>query len=79
MGLTLTNTPYGNAQAVVELAILDENIRRVCFRGNTVISVVHSPSAKGDVARVNGIRSISIGCLGLVGSVDHHYNCRIEG
>ena len=49
-----------NAVAMVEVRILDQYIRRVGFRGDSVIAVVDCPIAKYNIRRVKRVRAVGV-------------------
>lgn len=62
----LPNTANGEAQAGVEIAVLDQHIGAVGLQRNTVVAVVYDPVAEGDVVHVDSVRSVSLrGLLAL--------------
>ena len=56
----LTNAANGDAKASVKIAILNQDVRAVCFHRNRIITVIDSPSAKGDIISIYSVRTIRL-------------------
>ena len=56
----LSDRAQRDAVAMVEVRILDQYIRRVGFRGDSVIAVVDCPIAKYNIRRVKRVRAVGV-------------------
>jgi hypothetical protein len=65
LAIVLPNASHRDAQAVVELAVLDGDIGAVGLHRQTVVSVVNGPVVKRNVRRPDGIRSVGVGCVAI--------------
>lgn len=58
--IILTNAADRNAQAGVEVAVFDEDVRTVGFRADGIVPIVDSPSTEGNVIRVNSVSAVGV-------------------
>lgn len=61
MSLTvLANAAYGEAEAGVEVTVLDEDVGAVRFQRDAVVAVVYDPVAEGNVVDVDCVGTICL-------------------
>jgi hypothetical protein len=60
LAIHLTNASKCNSRSSVELTVFDEDVCRVCFWRNAIVTVIHCPSSEGDVIGIDNVRPICI-------------------
>lgn len=57
----LANAADCDTETIIEARVCDGDIGTVCFQGNAIIAVIHSPVVHLDVGRADGVGTVGIG------------------
>lgn len=56
----MTNTPDGYTKPRVEITVFNENIGRIGFHRDGIITIVYRPATEGDIIRIDSISTIGL-------------------
>jgi hypothetical protein len=63
----LADATESDAEAGVEVTVLDEDVGAVRLHRDAVVAIVDDPVAEGNVVGVDGVGSVSLRCLSELG------------